>query len=141
MVIFASELVAEEIVAVLAGVPEVSAAVTDLFNLMIVPQSAVLPVALTYMENGIYSGPQGYEETFERMRYVLRFVCEGGSTDPIKPAAEAAFLALRGRRADRDGANLAFQVAAEWPLGTRFEGGVLYRELGFFLDVHVTQGG
>lgn len=140
-VLFGSEVVAEEIVAVLSSVPAVTTAVSAVVNLAVVPQGAALPIALTYMESGTYEGPIHYAATSERMRYVVRFISEGPSTDAIKAAAEGAFVMLDGHEADRGGASLVFQITGEWPLGTMLDDGVLYRQLGFYVVVDMTQGG
>jgi len=143
MVYFGSETISEEIYAVLAALPAVTTVVpaARILNLSVVPASVSLPAVLHYMETGTYDGPIGYTQTHERMRYVVRLTCVGESTNPIRAAAEAAFVALDGLEATRDGANLGFQVSGEWPLTTVLDGGVLYRQLGFYLDVHLTQGG
>lgn len=143
VVYFGSELVAETVYGALAELPAVTAAVGDrIVNLSVVPEQVAVPAALHYMEAGTYDGPIGQAVASERMRYVVRFSCEGQSTDPIKAAAEAAFAALDGYEAyPADGISLVFQASGEWPLTTVLDGGVLYRQLGFYLDVHLTQGG
>ena len=139
---FGSETVAEEVYAVLSGLAAVTDTVDDrIVNLSVVPDKVALPAALHYPESGTYVGPIGQAASFEKLRYVVRFTCEGESTDTIKAAAEAAFAALDGHEAQRDGAYLGFEVSGEWPLTTVLEGGVLYRQLGFFLSVDLTQGG
>jgi hypothetical protein len=142
-VIFGSETVAEEVYAVLAALPAVTNVIpaARIIPLSVVPENVALPAALHYMENGTYDGAIGQPESSERMRYVVRFTCVGESTTPIKSVAEAAFLALRNHEATRDGAYVGFQVSGEWPLTTVLEGGVLYRQLGFYLNVDLTQGG
>lgn len=139
---FGSETVAEEVAALLATVPAVTTATGGrVLNLSVAPEGYDLPAVLHYMEAGTYEGPVGYAQTFESLRYVVRFLCTGASTDPIRTAAEQAFAVLDGHEADRAGARLGFQVSGEWPLTTVLEGGTLYRQLGVFLDVHLTQGG
>ncbi len=142
-VIFGSETVAEEVFAVLSGLAAVTAVapVGQILNLTVVPESIALPAVLHYMETGTYDGPIGQAQTFEKMRYVVRFTCIGESTNPIRTAAEAAFIALDGHTAIRDGADLNFYASGEWPLTTVLEGGTLYRQLGFYLGVDLTQGG
>lgn len=140
---FGSELVAEAVYTVLSGLPAVQSAVVDrIVNLSVVPQGVALPALLHYMEAGTYDGAIGQAATVERLRYVVRVSCEGQSTDPIKAAAEAAFAELDGAQVDLpDSVLLTFQVSGEWPLTTVLDGGVLYRQLGFYLDVELTQGG
>lgn len=142
-VYFGSETVAAEVYAVLSGLAAVTSVTPagQIINLSVVPESIALPAVLHYMESGLYDGPIGQPQTFEKMRYVVRFTCLGESTDPIKAAAEAAFIALDGHTAIRDGADLNFYATGEWPLTTVLEGGTLYRQLGFFLGVELTQGG
>lgn len=141
-VLFGSELVAEAVYGVLAGLPAVTAATGDRIVNLSVAGDLALPAALHYMDNGDYGGPIGQAATSERVRYVVRLVCEGASTDPIRAAAEAAFAAFDGFEATpAPGAWLGSQVVGEWPLTTVLEGGVLYRQLGFYLSVDLTQGG
>ena len=132
-VIFGSETVAEEVYAVLD--PIVSYAI---YNLSVVPEPAALPAVLHYPEAGNYEGAIGNQTAKERIRYVVRFTCVGPSTDPIRADAEAAWTALNGHTANRDGLWMGFQLTGEWPLTTVLEGGTLYRQLGFYLDVDVT---
>ena len=136
MLIFGSEVVAEEVYVVLDALTAI-----PIINLSVVPEATALPAALHYMESGTYEGAIGQTANSERIRYVVRFTCKGESSDPIRTAAEAAFTALDGYQAERSGVWMGFQVSGEWPLTTVLEGGVLYRQLGFFLDVHLTQGG
>jgi hypothetical protein len=140
-VYFGSEVVAEEVYAVLAATGAVTAVVgSRILNLSVVPQDTDLPAALHYAEAGNYHGPVGQPSASEVVRYVIRFTCEGSSTDPIRAAAEAAFVAFDGHEATRAGTYLGFSVTGEWPLTTVLEGGVLYRQLGFFVDVYLAQG-
>ena len=134
-VVFGSEIVAEEVYAVLDPLTAF-----PIRNISVAPEGTGLPAVLHYMEAGTYDGPIGQTAISEAMRYVVRFVCEGASTDPIRAGAEAAFAALDGHEATRSGCYLAFQASGEWPLTTVLEGGVLYRQLGFFLTVNLTQG-
>ncbi len=143
VVYFGSETVAEEVAAVLMAIPAVTAVVDGrVLNLSVAPEGYDLPAVLHYMETGTYAGPiAGYSQTHEVLRYVVRFLCNGASTDPIRTAAEAAYVLLDGHTAERAGAHLNFNVSGEWPLTTVLEGGTLYRQLGVFLDVDMTQGG
>lgn len=139
-VVFGSQVVAEEVYTVLSALTEIPDA-WKIINLMVVPEGTPLPAVLHYMENGDYTGPIGQAVASERLRYVVRFTCQGQSVGPILTAAAAAFLTLDGHEAQRDGAFLGFDVSGEWPLTTVLEGGTLYRQLGFYLQVDLTQGG
>lgn len=137
---FGSELVAESVYAVLSDLEAVTDAVTTILNLSVVPRDVALPVCLHYLEVGTYDGPIGQAASSETLRYVVRFVCAGESTDPIKAAAEAAFDAFDGHETDTGGAWLGFAVTGEWPLTTVLEGDTVYRQLGMYLSVSLTQG-
>lgn len=114
-------------------------------NLSAAPQDVTFPLCLHYMEAGDYSGviTSGTDPTEETIRYVVRLICQGESDSPIRPAAKDALTTLAnidpGDTVTQGGDtfSLTFIPVGEWPLTTVIEGGVMYRQLGFFLAAHV----
>jgi hypothetical protein len=121
------------------------------FNLSMAPLAEQFPLGLQYMETGNYSGVVSGEIDFESMRYVVRFIALGESTNPIKRAAMAQlahFRALTGEidyDADGDGETehygLEVMASGEWPLTTLQDGKTIYRCLGTFYTVNVSRYG
>ena len=114
-------------------------------NLMLAPQGSTYPLALHYAENGAYTGPvqSGIRPTEETVQYVLRLICQGESDAPIRAAAEDAMDALTLEFSEatvtHNGADYSLSILPtnEWPITTVAEGGVLYRQLGFYLSVQI----
>lgn len=131
--------------------PVVAAAGDRVFNLSAAPLGEQFPLGLQYMEVGNYSGVVSGEIDFEAMRYVVRFICTGESTNPIKKAAMAQlahFRALTGEifyDADGDDEDehygLEVMASGEWPLTTLQDGKTIYRCLGTFYTVNVSRYG
>ena len=141
---FGSETVAEEVNVVLAGVAAVAAAVgTRIVPLSVLPPEFPSPAVLHHMDASTSSGPVGSDAAInsEVLRYAVRLVCEGWSTDPIRAAAEAMIVALNGHNAQRGADYLTFMATGEWPLTTVLDDGVPYRQLGAYFDVEITRGG
>lgn len=109
--------------------------------------SGTLPAAIHYAEDGPYGGPVDSDVPVneEQLRYVVRFVCEGKSTDPIRLAATRALQALQGAEGvvTYDGVPYAVTVMAggEFVIPLPPEGGVFYRQLGNYYQVDITRGG
>ena len=111
-------------------------------------QNAPLPACLHYSEpggGGYADQPIGVRTPYAlMMRYVVRFLCDGESTDPVDPAADAVFAALAGRI---DCPIAGYEVQAvplePWPqlnasgmLGTGAQGRV-YSEAGDYFQITV----
>jgi hypothetical protein len=112
----------------------------------VLPEGTALPAALHYAEQGTYGGTINSSEppNQETLRYVVRFICQGESDGPIRAAAKDALLALSVEAHDadivQDGETFHVSLLAsnEWTITTTVENGVIYRQLGFYLDAFVT---
>lgn len=142
-------MVAQYVNGVLAGLAPVTAAVGgSIANLMVVPEGMALPAAIHYAETGDYTGPVHGDIDAEQIRYLVRFICQGQSSDPIRAAALAMVRALNdtqasGSVADTDGRSwfVSLTAVGEWPITTTVDNGVFYRQLGTYFQVDVTSGG
>lgn len=136
----------------LLSLAPVTDAVGDrVFNLSMAPLGEAFPLGLQYMEAGNYSGVVSGEIDFEAMRYVVRFICLGESTNPIKKPAMAQLAHLRSLVGeidyDADGDEIPehygveVMASGEWPLTTLQDGKTIYRCLGTFYTVNVSRYG
>lgn len=140
---FGSEIAAAFVRTQLLALPAVTAAIgTRLANLMVLPADMALPGLIHYAEQGTYGAAMGGGGiASERLRYVVRLICQGESTEPIKVAAESQLTALDGATGMQGGAFVAVSATGEWPLTTTLEDGVYYRQLGTLYDIDITTGG
>lgn len=144
-VLFGSEVAAQVVFEELSALPAVTAAVAGrVFGLSIVPSRHNLPAGLFYPVASGYDGPISGPATSETLSVVVRFVCEGTSTAPIRAAAEAQYTALAGqsfeRTIDGDVYALDFTEEAEALPTTEYESGIYRRSLGTRYRVNVTRG-
>lgn len=117
-------------------------------NLGALPGDKPLPGVLHYAEDAPYGGEidAGDDLAWQQIRYLVRFICEGESSEPIRAAAKAMLLDFRtspiGTTAyDGETYGLTFVAVGEWPLTTVLEDGVFYRQLGTYFQVDVMRGG
>lgn len=109
------------------------------------PQTVSLPACLHYAESTSYSGPfsAGMEPTEETVNYVVRFICQDVVDNSIRPAAKDALAALSLQFAEgvvtQDGEQFSVTLlpTGEWPITTVVANGVMYRQLGFYLQAQV----
>lgn len=147
---FGSEITAEVLTRELKAINEVTADVGDrVFASLIVPGDADLPALIFYMEDAPYGGPLGTRPagaiTQQIVRFVVRILTEGQSTNPIINAAEAQLAHLDGRRVDTvwRGWNytLTFTALGEVPITNFVEDATNYRQLGTVYEAEVSRGG
>jgi len=129
----------------LSGLSAVTAAVAGrIINGPVVPQGVALPACNFWMEHSVYNTPELdtsapiYQET---LRYVIRFLVQGASDEPVLAAAEAALAHFHGARFDVPGGTVWFSAQGEYPLTAFTEGGDQYRQLGTVYTVEITSGG
>ncbi len=143
---FGSEIAAEFVYDILAGAPEVVSATGGRIENLAVASGA-LPACIHYAETGPYGGPVDTTGVIdaEQLSYVVRFVCEGVSTEPIRLAATRALAALNGAEGtvsyDGDDYGLTVLATGEFVLPIPPEDGRFYRGLGFYLQIDVMRGG
>lgn len=111
----------------------------------VLPEGTALPAAIHYAESGTYGGTINSVEppNQETLRYVVRFICQGESDSPIRAAAKDALYALSVESHDADivqdgdSFHVTVNPSNEWTITTTVENGVIYRQLGFYLDAYV----
>ncbi len=148
MALFGSRLAFRFIQDRLFSIPAIEAAVGErIWPLASIPPETTFPALLHYAEMGAYVGAIGENPGAERLRYVVRLICEGWDDTPIVAAAEAMQAALDGMSGMVDGALVSVYLPqapeqGEWPR-THFidEDNNSYRELGNIFFVDVTTGG
>lgn len=145
---FGSEIVDEVLYAELAGLSAVTGAVgASILGRSAVVQGDTLPAVLFYSEASSYDPPAfgGDNIGMEQLRYVVRVVCRGTSTDPIRAAALAQRQHLNGTAFNTvvDGLNyqVTFDAQGAFPLTFIVTEGNTYRQLGTIYRVDVTLGG
>lgn len=110
---------------------------------MAVPQGETLPAMVFYMENSRYDGAVNSAEdiNYEEISFIVKFMTDGTSTDPILEAALRQFELLAGLSASVEVGEhrytLNFRAESEAPLPTVQEGQYLYRQLGTVYTVEV----
>lgn len=151
MAIFGSRLAFKFVQTTLYTIPAITAACgNNIFPLAAIPpasQGGAFPALLHYAEMGMYVGAIGENPGAERLRYVVRLVCEGWDDTPIVAAANAMQDALDGMSGMVEGALVSIYLPqapepGEWPR-THFidQDNNSYRELGNIFFVDVTTGG
>jgi len=144
-----SRIVAPIIVEELGSLAAVTAAIgTRLFGTTIIPLGADLPAGSFYQEFSQYGAPLGLQGagdlSSETMRWVIRFICEGESDEPILAATEAQLERFHGRQFLREigGVHhyIHFSANSEIPINTLLEDTHVYRQLGTIYDVEITRG-
>lgn len=80
------------------------------------------------------------------LRYVVRLICEGESTDPIDPAADAILQRFsQGYLVSPVGYQVIARPLEPWPqilgAGAIEEGGVIYSETGDFYELEILRTG
>lgn len=145
---FGSGVVAQHVYNVLRTRPAIQEAIGSPPRLKAIgalPEGTTLPAALHYAEAGTYGGviSSTNPPDEEQLRYVVRFICEGESDAPIRAAAKDALQALAVEfdqadvTQDGDTFHLTLLATNEWVITTVVTGGVIYRQLGFYLEAHV----
>ena len=151
---FGSEAMARHVFSTLRNRTAVSAVVgSRIYNDSIPPQGATYPLCIHYDESATYGQDvlaTGQLPSEETLRYVVRFICEGVSDAPVRPALKDAMEALVVDNAHasvslEDGSDYTLDIGAqaEWPraLGTEVvQAGstvVRFRQRGFYLSVAV----
>ncbi len=144
---FGSEIVDKVLYTELAGLSAVTGAVgANILGRSAAVQGDTLPAVLFYPESSTYDPPAfgGDNIGMERMRYVVRLVCTGTSTDPIRGAALAQRQHLNGTAFDTvvDGLNyqVTFDAQGAFPMTFIVDGGNTFRQLGTIYRVDVTRG-
>lgn len=145
---FGSEIVEELLFTELSGLTAVTDAVgTSILGRSAVVQGDTLPAVMFYPEASQYDQPAFGGDTIgmEVLRYVVRFVCRGTSTDPIRAAALAQRQHLNGVRfpvvSDSQNYLVTFDAQGAVPLTFLIDEGNTYRQLGTIYSVTVTLGG
>ena len=145
---FGSEIADQVIYDELNGLPGVTDAVgVNVLGRNAVLQGDTLPAVLFYTESSTYDSPAfgGDNIGLEQLRYVVRFVCRGSSTDPIRAAALAQRQHLNGKAFDIEveGASylVVFDAQGAFPMTFLVDEGAAYRQLGTIYNVTVTLGG
>ncbi len=145
---FGSEIVDKVLYTELAGLSAVTGAVgANILGRSAVVQGDTLPAVLFYPESSTYDPPAfgGDNIGMEQLRYVVRFVCRGTSTDPIRAAALAQRQHLNGTGFNTvvDGLNyqVTFDAQGAFPMTFIVDAGNTYRQLGTIYRVDVTLGG
>ncbi len=145
---FGSEIVDKVLYAQLSGLSVVTGAVgANILGRSAVVQGDTLPAVLFYSEASSYDPPAfgGDNIGMEQLRYVVRVVCRGTSTDPIRAAALAQRQHINGTAFDTvvDGLNYQVTFAAQgaFPLTFIVTEGNTFRQLGSIYRVDVTLGG
>jgi hypothetical protein len=138
--------VAQHVYNVLRQRTPVTAAVGNrIKNLSVLPEGTTLPACIHYAESATYGGPftATMEPSEEIVSYLVRFICQGESDAPIRAATKDALTALAIDEAEgtvtQDDGSFAITLlpTGEWALTTTIENGVLYRQLGFYLQAQV----
>lgn len=115
-----------------------------------VPLDMPLPAHTFHADDGSYApGSIGHRPhgdlSFEVVRWVARFFCEGESTDPILGAAEAAVAHFTDTTFDTAWRGwhytLHFRPMHEAPAPPDVQNNRPYRRLGTIYEVDVTRGG
>lgn len=145
---FATDAVAAVIYSVIVQVPEVGALVGDrIIGLPVLPPDVPLPVIMFYPtfspDNGSYGDLAiGGVIATERVDWTMRVICEGRTTDPVRPVAKAILDALHHHSADivLDGESRQVSISATGELTqtTVIEGDRYFRQLGNFYRSNVT---
>ena len=145
---FGSEIVDDLIHTELSGVADVTAAVgVRIVGRGALVQGEPLPALLYYPEQSTYDPPAFGGDTIgmEVLRYVVRVVCLGTRTHPIRDAALAQREHLNGQAFNvvDNGQNylVTFDAQGAFPLTTITDGAQHYRQLGTVYRVTVTLGG
>ncbi len=145
---FGSEIVDQVLYTQLSGLSAVTAAVgPNILGRSAVVQGDTLPALLFYPESSTYDPPAfgGDNIGMERMRYVVRFVCTGTSTTPIRAAALAQRQHLNGVAfnvvVDTSNYLVTFDAQGAFPMTFIVDGGNSFRQLGTIYSVDVTLGG
>lgn len=118
-------------------------------NRAYLPADMPFPALLHYAEPGGlgYDSTinQGYLPSAATLRYVVRLVCFGESTDPIDDAADAILQAFSGMLPAPTGFGVTIFPIEPWPqslgVGTIEEGGQAYSETGDFYTVEILKYG
>lgn len=145
-----SEIASEAIQTKLLTISAVTGVVgSRIVNRAYVPQDMDLPAVFHYAE----PGGGGYDSTINAgflpssltLRYVVRLICQGESTDPIDDAADAILAAFSGQLAAQAGYAVNVWPVEPWPqsfgVGGLVEGGTVYSETGDFYTVEVLKTG
>lgn len=145
---FGSEIADVVLYTELTGLAAVTSAVgTNVLGRSAVLQGDTLPAVLFYTESSSYDAPAfgGDNIGLEQLRYVVRFICRGDTTNPIRAAALAQRNHLNGVAFDTvsDGHNyqVVFDAQGAYPMTALVDQGVTYRQLGTIYSVTVTLGG
>ena len=145
---FGSEIADEVLYAELSGLTAVTAAVgTNILGRSAVVQGDTLPALMFYAESSAYDPPgfSGDSIGLETLRYVVRVICTGDSTDPIRAAALAQRQHLNGVAfntvVDAQNYQVRFDAEGAFPLTFLVDQGITYRQLGTVYSVYVTLGG
>ncbi len=145
---FGSEIVDAVLYTQLAGIAPVTAAVgPNILGRSAVVQGDTLPALLFYPESSAYDPPAfgGDNIGMEQLRYVVRFVCTGTSTNPIRAAALAQRQHLNGTAfntvVDTFNYQVTFDAQGAFPMTFIVDGGSSFRQLGTIYSVTVTLGG
>jgi len=145
---FGSEIVDKVLYAQLSGLTVVTGAVgVNILGRSAVVQGDTLPALLFYPESSTYDPPAfgGDNIGMEQLRYVVRVICRGTSTDPIRAAALAQRLHLNGvpfnTVVDTLNYRVTFDARGAFPMTFVVDGGNSFRQLGTIYSVDVTLGG
>lgn len=149
--LFGTEIVSRLLYRDLSAIPAVTAAVGDrIHGLMVAPVPYSEPFLLYHPEQSSYPTEAidrfGGEISSELMRFAVRLICPGESTDPILAAATAQLAHfLAAGPIDDEWDSLPFQVTftplGEYPLTTLVDGGDISRQLGTLYAVECLRGG
>ncbi len=141
---FGTKIASRVIQAELLTLPEVIAIGTaKVVGLPVLPQGAgALPGLAFYPEFTAYTGAMGSKTSYERLRFVIKAMCEGTSTGPIDAVALAQLAHFDGLTVDvtLDGTNyqLTFSPNSEVLPTTVVDGDRFYRQLGTVYDIELT---
>ncbi len=141
---FGTKVVSRVIRDHLIALPEVIAiGTTKVVGLPVLPQGAgALPGIAFYPEFSAYTGAMGSKTSYERLRFVVKAMCEGKGTDQIDAVALAQLAHFDGLTVDvvYDGTNyqLTFSPNSEVLPTTVVDEDRFYRQLGTVYDIDLT---
>lgn len=141
---FASEVCSAFLYSQITALPE--AAGFSVIGLPVNPPYASLPGIAFYPEVVPYSGVIGARADTATPRFVIKAMCEGTSTDPIRAVAKAIQdrfenTPLNDYTYQGGTYSLTFDLNSEALPTTVVEGAQFYRQLGSVFNIFITQTG
>lgn len=148
---FGSEIVSTVLYTELSALPAAASFAGRIVGAPVLPQKIALPAVLFSPEFSAYSDPMGGGArqpggiTYEQLRFSVRVLCAGLSTDPVLALATAQLAHFDGAAfnttVDSVSYQLTFMAQGEVPVTTIVDGANVYRQLGTVYTVELVTGG